>query len=307
MANRITFEEFQARLEAHELTQEMYGEYLEFDPNSAIPKIRFKPDSLLDSPPQDYDIDDAIYRAQRELAEREEEIEEGIFDDDRPRVVAEGDSWFNLPPIIRPNAIADRMKKNGNYKVKNIAKWGHTIKDILDEQEYIAAIGKKETAFFLISAGGNDMQDNLAAGGMIYDYDENRALNDYLTDDGVAVLNGIADDYKTLISDVLNQYPDMKIVCHAYDYPRPLLEGGKYIGKYLHAKGIADDKKQQVIDPIVDKLNTLISQVTGQYPNVHYLDMRTVTEPYTWYDDMHPKTEGFKKLTELFEIKMGQI
>ncbi|MGQ9873130.1 hypothetical protein [Leptodesmis sp.] len=42
-----------------------------------------------------------------------------------------------------------------------------------------------------------------------------------------------------------------------------------------------------IIASIIDKLNEVVKRAT-QSTKAQYLDCRRVTEPYTWYDDMHP-------------------
>src|SRR5258705_8733187 len=132
MPTRLTFAEFDAKLKSGTLSPVEYTTYLEIDPSVHVVHIRFKPGGLADAPPPGYDVDREVYYAERAKHAREfarlplAELK---------RVLAEGDSWFNLPPFIRPKAIADRLQSNKLVVVRNIAHWGDTLVQILSRKE----------------------------------------------------------------------------------------------------------------------------------------------------------------------------
>jgi hypothetical protein len=111
--------------------------------------------------------------------------------------------------------------------------------------------------------------------------------------------------YRGLFAELAATFPQLKVLCYAYDYPRPLVGGGTYIGRHLRAKGIPDELMAPIMVSIVDRLNDAIEQST-QSTNVHFLNCRGVTEKYTWYDDMHPDRDGFLALAVKFEDAMSQ-
>jgi hypothetical protein len=153
MAKRLKFEEFRSAIEERRIPLEALQEYVQFDPYAPIPKLTFRADALLDHPPPHYDVDAAIYRMLRlNDEERRARLEEFSFVGQK-RVVAEGDSWFNLPEGLRPPAIADWIRRNGRFRMKNIAYLGHTLEAILQDKEYLAAISKDQPEFFMFSAG----------------------------------------------------------------------------------------------------------------------------------------------------------
>lgn len=138
MAKKLKFSDFKVAIEKRAIPFDKLNEYVELDPFVATPRLRIIPDALLDKASSDYDVDKEIYKIWRENEEREYDENKmfGFFG--RERIVAEGDSWFNLPPIpFTTKAIAEGMKSNGTYKIKNIACWGHTIKKIYSEKEYL--------------------------------------------------------------------------------------------------------------------------------------------------------------------------
>ncbi|TAL67847.1 MAG: hypothetical protein EPN82_13055 [Bacteroidetes bacterium] len=80
----------------------------------------------------------------------------------RKVIIAEGDSWFEYPIIIKD--ILDwliKMKDNKSrdylYNVCTVASGGDWIANILYEEQYIEEISLYEPEAFLISGGGNDL------------------------------------------------------------------------------------------------------------------------------------------------------
>lgn len=305
MAKRLTFNEFRIAVEQRTLPLEKLPDYVDFDPTLPIPKLVFRADALIDQPPPNYDVDAEIYRMLRIINEEREARLKTFSFVGQKRVVAEGDSWFNLPAILRPPAIADWIERNGRFRIKNIAYWGHTLQRILRDKEYIKVLSQEKPEYFIFSAGGNDLQLGLANGRYIYDYDPSRPVDQYLTKEGEAALAQIEMGYKSLFLE-LSKFPNLKVICYGYDYPRPMVKGGTYIGRYLRKKGIPDDLLGAVSASIIDKLNDVIQRVT-QPTKIHYLDCRRITEPYTWYDDMHPDRDGFLALAVKFEETMNRL
>lgn len=301
MARRLSFKEFKAAVTNRTLPIYKIEDYVQLDPKSPVPKLIFKSDSLTDSYPKSYDLDYEIYLLTQYYKEEEAKKRDAFFLYRGRKIVAEGDSWFNLPPLIRPTAIADRIWWNGTHNIKNIAYWGDTIKKILDKKQYLYTIEKHRADYFLLSAGGNDLQIGLAQLEYLHEYDPNRLLSNYLTNIGKQGLNEITDSYRKILKEVTSKFPNIKILLHGYDYPRPLVGEGKYIGQFLRRKGFPDSVMSSIIEPIIEELNNRIYSVSLEFNNVNYLNLLTITSDYTWYDDMHPSSDGFIALTDVFE------
>lgn len=306
MAKRLLFNEFKAAIEQRTLPLEKLPDYVDLDPNSPIPKLVFRADALLDQPPPDYDVDGEVYQLLRAIAEERDASREAFSFVGQKQVVAEGDSWFNLPWLVRPPAIADWIERNGRFRMRNIAYWGHTLQRILRDREYISVLTQARPDYFIFSAGGNDLQLGLASGDYIHPYDRDRPVDQYLTPAGESALSTIEAGYRTLLSEVTARFPLVKIICYGYDYPRPLVKGGTYIGQYLRQKGIPDPLMEPIMKAVIDRLNGVIERVAQTAPNVRYLDCRRTTEAYTWYDDMHPDRDGFLALAVKFEDEMSR-
>jgi lysophospholipase L1-like esterase len=301
MARQMKFAEFRQKLEARQLSREDLQDYLEIDPTALRVRVRFRPGVLEDTPPPEYDVDEALYRHQRalDLAGEKTAARRGA-----PRVVADGDSWFRLPQIIWPKAIATRIGENGRFRVRNIAKWGDTLRDILARKEYLSAIESFDPAWCVLSAGGNDIQDALGRRTLLLDYDPARPLEQSITEAGENLLAEIGTGYRTLLGDLASRYPKLPIICHGYDYPRPEVGSGRYIGRHLKAQAYPPATMRPLVEIILNRLNEVIDKAVSAFPNNAFIKCLHVTEPYTWFDDMHPANDGFTALAASFEARM---
>jgi hypothetical protein len=303
MATRVTLEQFDRLLKEQLIPPDMLGEFVEFDEESAVPRLMFRADAIIGDVPRDYDVDEVVYRYERELRKRDAARRILMRASAGISVVAEGDSWFNLPMATRRHAIADQMEKDRRFETNNIARWGHTLRQMLQEREYLQEL-TGTTRFLIVSAGGNDLQNALEDGTAIHEFDPKRPLSDYLTQAGLQLMSRIHDGYVTLLNEVHSQFPKVQVLTYGYDYARPLVGRGKYIGQYLRKKGIPDEHLQAVIDPVVDVLNEHIARAAGGVAWARYLNCRTKTASFTWFDDMHPRDDGFAALLDAFADEM---
>jgi len=53
----------------------------------------------------------------------------------RPRVLAEGDSWFNLPDLFYPRDAIDVLRQT--HDVVNMAIWSDTIQNMVKQKQYV--------------------------------------------------------------------------------------------------------------------------------------------------------------------------
>ncbi|MEO0628184.1 MAG: SGNH/GDSL hydrolase family protein [Bacteroidota bacterium] len=76
-------------------------------------------------------------------------------------VLAEGDSWFQFPRIVKLydpiTDIVDWLMKDRRYAVYSLAAGGDWFSNILRAGEYVEELPKVDPDVFLISGGGNDL------------------------------------------------------------------------------------------------------------------------------------------------------
>jgi len=307
MAKKISFMEFKMAVDRRTIPLESLADYVDFDDEAPIPRLRFCQDALIDTAPDKYDVDEEIFRLLRSLDDEQEADAEIFSFAPKKRVVAEGDSWYNLPKFLRPPAIADWIQKNKRFRLKNIAKWGHTLETILSQQEYLDAIDEYRADFFMLCGGGNDLQEGLASEKYIHPYDKMREIDNYLTDEGIKGLASIEDGLREIMSAVSQNYSTLPILAHGYDFPRPLVGSGTYIGKHLRTMGFPDQKMQPLINSVLNQLNHHVEAAANAHKTARFVDCRGLTKEFTWYDDMHPSKDGFLALSLRFEEEMNSI
>ncbi len=299
--------------------------YIEPDPTSPVMRLRMKPNVTTEDIPPGYDVDKHINEVMQNLTlvNTSKSLEQSPEDDPQNqilvpldqletskslttiRVLAEGDSWFRLPelpglfllPRFFPKAIATQLQRKPGLNVKSIAHWGDTLREMFQRKEYLAAIKNFQPEYFILSGGGNDLQERLTH--CVHPYSANRPVHDYMTKAGYDLFFKIRETYVALIREALAVKPDLKILVYAYDYPQPTRES-QYIGQYLHSKGIPEDLMPAVIRPVIDRLNDRIKEAAGSSPQVTYVDCRNLAKDVHWFDDMHPYHEGYGYMADKF-------
>lgn len=302
------------------------NDYIELDPTAPVIKFRIKPEVTVDDIPKDFDIDRALSKATQTLtlinpdADNHNSEDEQIInpekliladidsiipqtrDLDTPRVLVEGDSWCRLPEffpisILFPQAIGTQLMRRQGIQTRNIAHWGDTLRSVFQRKEYLTHIEQFKPQYLVLSAGGNDLQKHLLE--YVHPYSSNRAVHDYLTQAGYQLLFSIRENYTALFKEVIALKPDIKILVHSYDYPKPWAgEDSQYIGRYLMQKDIPEELMPKVIRPVIDRMNKRVSEAAAQFPQVTLVDFRNRTQDIRWFDDMHPNTYGYRRLTD---------
>ena len=302
MAERMTFAQFRRKLERRTLSDDEVADYLETEPGAVPVRVRFRPGILLDEPPPDYDIDHALNRYRIELNHR---VARGAAKAEKPRVVAEGDSWFRLP-FPWWQAIATRIASDERFAVRNVAHWGDTLQEMLARKEYLNAIEEFQPSWFILSAGGNDVQELLGDGKLLFDYDPQRPLGQAITQAGDALFERITAGYRQLLAEVVQIASELPILCYGYDFPRPEVADGQFIGRFLDGHRYPRESWTPLVEVIMRRLNQAIEAAVPAAPNAVFMSCLHVTDDYTWYDDMHPANDGFKALAKKFETRMAR-
>lgn len=233
---------------------------------------------------------------------------------DRVRIVAEGDSWFQYPFMLRD--IVDYL--SGVYSVFSVAAAGATLEDYLKNSEFLETIGQVKPAFFLLSGGGNDLLgDNFKT--LIRDTPDAALTGPtrYLTEAFSTTLTAVLDRYKRILRLVHLGYPDVRVLVHGYDYVIPsgaekLPGSSSWMGEVLDNRSISDTAEREAIARhLIDSFNEKLREVAAQYPNVTYLDLRGTVRRTNrladyWYDEIHPNDKGFLSLSSKFVSEINR-
>ncbi len=118
------------------------------------------------------------------------------------------------------------------------------------------------------------------------------------------------------------RFKNLKIVTQGYDYPIPsfrekigksmFTQNGKWIKEPLMMVGITDPQTQQdIIMAMIFDFNEMIIELGKEFDNIYHIDVRGFTKyneiidhkkpGQYWYDEIHPKSRIYKKISESYE------
>jgi len=236
---------------------------------------------------------------------------------DFPRIVSEGDSWFQHPLV--PDIIDYLLTW---FPVYSCGAAGDTLRNMHAKPEHLLeAIDREKPRIVLLSAGGNDVLGDPQFAGFLNDYTpgipgENieRFLNQTFFDE-IKNLTAIYVDFcKTLTL----RYPDIDMCLHGYDYIIPnnpnvpwkiyMSKDKSWLGKPMIDRGITEEKdKKGIIQYIINVFNEIIQNIEKDIDRVHYINLRDTVTPDKWNDEIHPSAEGYQDLAIKFKKKINDI
>lgn len=310
MINKIYFNDLKSILKDHILSIEKLNEYFEIDKQSDTVRVKIAEDVLIDRAEANFNADQAyfdyIYRYEdyydKTIKEPYSLYLTKIKHNNatKPKVIIVGDSWGKLPPHLMPKSMGQHLKSSPSLTVKNIAHWGRTLQQIVRDNEHINFL-KPDYDWMIISAGGNDLKNALKSDGYIYNYRKDLKHSEYFTNKGQELLKRVTNLYKQIILDVRARNPKIKICCHSYDYARPLVGGGRYIGINLKRHNIPDQYMNSIIHELQKQLKEAIIKGISGFENIYFVDLFGMTDAYPWHDDIHPSSSAFKIIADQIE------
>jgi lysophospholipase L1-like esterase len=232
-----------------------------------------------------------------------------------PRIVAEGDSWFEYPLT---NDIL--MWLGGRYAVLSLAKAGDSWHEIIEQNELFDTIKKEKPHIVMLSVGGNDVLGNVGP----YVNENNPALPPaaHIKASFKDLLDWTENIYRDVTSRIIAMSPQLKVpvqvILHGYDYPdpRPGNEGGYLIGGPLERLGFGGvGMWREIVNTMLDQFNARLMRVAdGQ--RVHYTkllktigtdDILTGPDESNWNDEAHGSDKGFQALATQLQDKIAEI
>ena len=249
-------------------------------------------------------------------------------------ILAEGDSWFEYPIFIKD--IIDHLNKSKkDYAISSIAYGGDWIANILYEQEYIEKLSLLKPDIFLISGGGNDIVGDFRLAQLISRRKDisipatNRLQTieekiDYanicLNKEFFSLLNLFKLQYKLLFKSIqqnTDKFKKVRIITQGYDYAipstkigfgiiRPIINmttgNGKWLKLPLNLNGYKKNEQISIVTGMIHHFNEMLIDVGAEYENIYHIDSRGfVDSKKGWYDELHPKSDEFKKIAKVFE------
>lgn len=223
----------------------------------------------------------------------------------KPKILAEGDSWFNLPDLFMPKDAIDFLRQT--YNVSNLAMWGDTMQNMLAQKQYVQMLGSGNFRDFLFSGGGNDVLGSIGryvSPRVPGDTDPANAPN-YVKPSFAAKVKSIITDYGQLADDV-KAVRGSRTVLYVHGYanaiPKP---NGRYLGRRLTALGfdpaVVGPLAEAIVAHMVAMFNAALQAFAASRANIVYLDLRPKVTRNDWYtDEIHPNAQGAKKISTAF-------
>jgi N-acetylmuramoyl-L-alanine amidase len=215
------------------------------------------------------------------------------------RMVEEGDSWTQYPILLED--IVDQLDHASDFAIYSVGAAGDLVADMAARKEYLQAIKVSKANAMLLSGGGNDLFGNLKD--VLSDYTAGASPAALINDAAFGpVFQSVMAGYRTIISDVVAQFPHVVIFGHGYDLPFPL-DDGKWIGPALQFRGIPFDVGREVLRVLMDRFNTALAELDASEFNFVYCDLRGEVDrgANSWHDELHPKNAGYGRAAAVIE------
>ncbi|MEW7292043.1 caspase family protein [Aquimarina sp. 2304DJ70-9] len=225
-----------------------------------------------------------------------------------PIIVAEGDSWFLFPFLVK-DTIDYVMEK---YPVRSIASAGDEIQNYRESGQLLEEIEKERPRYVLISGGGNDIIGPEIIDILIEGLPSGLEPSKYLNENHKKKMKDLWGNYNYFFNRIYEFKFVEQVFIHGYDYvladlDSKIIKNG-WVNKYLIEKGItAIEDRTNVIRYLIDTFNELLKDITQKHKNATYLDMRSLVHKDEWYDEIHPNDEGFEKVAGKFLNAINQL
>lgn len=206
-----------------------------------------------------------------------------------PKVVAEGDSWFQYPLLL--DDVIDHLSDEWAIYCASAA--GDLLRDMARQDEIGVAVRAERPDILLLSGGGNDVLGGGSLERHLHPYKPGRSAAEHVNDSFDAMLKATLNIYSDIIEGGLSAGANT-VVCHCYDYAIP--NSGKWLGRPLARLGIVDSAlQQQILRILIDRFHDgLVAMAAPFGGRVHIADTRKTVNPGNWYDELHPTNQGYK-------------
>lgn len=244
-------------------------------------------------------------------------------------VVAEGDSWFDLPWAYVVTDLLDCLTARHGYLIDSYSRRGDTVENMvygtmLDRRgerlpptldEVIERVRVVKPRVFLFSGGGNDIAGdeftqflNHAGSGQSSFRAEHAA---YVID---TVLRGA---YERLIERVRAASPGTVVVTHGYARALPSGKGARIIVTFagpwlrpaLSARAIIPDTEGRgIVAWMIDRFNAMLASVAEESGGaMAYVDVRGVVKDSDWVDELHLGSGGYARCADAVQAKISEV
>lgn len=234
---------------------------------------------------------------------------------ERPlRILAEGDSWFDYPALVR-GGLVSRLESRIGVPILNLAHAGDEVRYMLGVEqrrrlEKVVGDAAPEGAWdaVLFSGGGNDIVDNPMCL-WVRDYDAAKTPDWHVEPQRFqASLDIVRAGYEDLIGLRDRLSPNTVLFLHAYDFAIPTGKGVCFFGPWLkptfqYRKFPADPAYgAAVVRVMLERFEAVLQSLAAAHPKVVVVPTQGVLDahPNWWHNELHPNSDGFNAFVERF-------
>lgn len=237
-------------------------------------------------------------------------------------ILYEGDSWFNYPVPLSTNIPTELKKLNHDQIVGlDYSKSGDDAREMLSGAQYdklFNVIAEEKLAFdaILFSGGGNDIvAANLPV--MLNTFKPGHAWEDCINMPRFRRrLHEIEEVYLDL-ADLRDDYqPAAYLFTHGYDYAIPSGKGvkvlgfqvaGRWIQARMDSKKIPAEFQPLILDHLLSEFDNLMIRLEQTIPRCVHVRTQGTLADSDWANELHPTTEGFRKVTAKFQTALRSV
>jgi hypothetical protein len=241
-----------------------------------------------------------------------------------PRIVAEGDSWFEYP------CAKDLLEWLGEkYAVLSLAKAGDKWQDVKSQEPMkyddgtscglFHNIQSEQPQIVLLSVGGNEVLGEIEKYVDYFDvHHPDRAGYDYILPNFENLLDDVEQNYRDYISQIV---PQAHVILHSYDYPnvREQANGGQWIGgpleheRHIPFISVWREIANIMLERFCQRLQYVADDFGGQVHFINQLgtigtaDYNSEASWWLWQDELHPSTAGSDIMYRAISAKIDEI
>jgi V8-like Glu-specific endopeptidase/lysophospholipase L1-like esterase len=304
MTQQITLTELKAKIRDIDTPDEEIAAYLLPAPEASdafAPQVRINPD-LVDDEGTEADVAMRFFNAMSKRRRQKQYMRKIKNGWPGLRIVSEGDSWFQYPFLL--NDVIDNL--SDEYAIFSLGAAGDLVQDMLDQDEIMQAVRQHNPHVFLISGGGNDLLGDGMLKTALNAFKAGKAAKDYPNATFNKRLNDIIGVYRSIFTSLLAEFPNLKIMCHGYDYAQPA--NARWLGKPMAALGIKDKALQaQIVAELINRFNVALVSLAGEFGGavVRVNCLNSVVG--NWHDELHPNNTGYAASAAQFRAVIAAL
>lgn len=256
--------------------------------------------------------------------------------DNRPLLVAEGDSWFQFPIVIQETI--DHLGQD--YLISCLSAAGDTARNMVfgkpgaGRQEYLQELDRRadRVRAFLLSAAGNDIIGEDEEGGDLVpvltrilrkpEQPSTDPLDHIHADELDRRVDALEKAYRQVITTIRSdpRFAQLPIILHGYDLPFPYPWGAgdrrnpsyaakdRWLGRAFASLGIEGEIRRDILKVLIDRLYGMLDQVAASSTHVHVVDCRgALPRLEDWADEIHATSLGYTRVAQRFRACLQSI